>query len=159
MRIRTFEQLVEAARDRMSLTGALRHRPQPARWVLNMNGGCIHNMLNLGLYVYEPKSRRKPLPLEFQMRMLEQLGGGDPICSCGKKPLIFSSSWNTTYIICINPICARRPCVHGFTGWSSTPTTITAKGQFRALTIRKLLTNTSKINHDQHEYSTPNNQH
>jgi hypothetical protein len=57
MRIKTIEQLYQAAVDRRCVTiGMIHGKPTPAAWVINLQGSLLRNLFRDGIYLYKPKS-------------------------------------------------------------------------------------------------------
>lgn len=56
MKIKTLEDLYQAAQAKKAVTAGWIHRkPTPAAWVLSYQGHLIHQLLKDGIYLYKPK--------------------------------------------------------------------------------------------------------
>lgn len=57
MKIKTLEQLYQAALDRRSVTcGTIHRKPTSAAWVIRYQGGLLRDLFRDGIYLYKPKS-------------------------------------------------------------------------------------------------------
>lgn len=57
-RINTLEELYQAAQAKKAVTvGHIHRKPTPAAWVLSYQGHLIHQLLEIGIYIY---SKPKP---------------------------------------------------------------------------------------------------
>lgn len=63
MRIRSLEGLMQAVQRKKAVTcpshGIFRHRPLPAAWVINLSGAILNRLIIDGLFIYEPKAKRR----------------------------------------------------------------------------------------------------
>lgn len=56
----TLDGLMAAAYDRKSVIVPkyLGNRPQPAAWIVNLQGALIHRLIGYGMWIYTPKKKR-----------------------------------------------------------------------------------------------------
>lgn len=63
MKIKTLEQLYQAAQDRRAVTcGHIHRRPTPAAWVLAYQGRLLRDLFRAGIYLYASKNPKSKSP-------------------------------------------------------------------------------------------------
>ena len=59
MKIKTLEQLYQAANAKRAVTVGMIHRkPTPAAWVLSYQGSLLCHLFRTGIYLYKPANRK-----------------------------------------------------------------------------------------------------
>ena len=59
MKIKTLEQLYQAANAKRAVTVGMIHRnPTPAAWVLSYQGSLLRRLFQDGIYLYKPANRK-----------------------------------------------------------------------------------------------------
>jgi hypothetical protein len=59
VKIKTLEQLYQAALDRRSVTcGTIHRKPTPAAWVICYQGNLLRQLFQTGIYLYKPANRK-----------------------------------------------------------------------------------------------------
>ncbi len=60
MKIKTLEQLYQAANAKRAVTVGMIHRkPTPAAWVLSYQGSLLCKLFRTGIYLYKPANRKR----------------------------------------------------------------------------------------------------
>jgi hypothetical protein len=60
MKIKTLEQLYQAALDRRSVTcGRIHRKPTSAAWVICYQGNLLRQLFRTGIYLYKPANRKR----------------------------------------------------------------------------------------------------
>jgi hypothetical protein len=59
VKIKTLEQLYQAANAKRAVTVGMIHRkPTPAAWVLSYQGSLLCKLFRIGIYLYKPANRK-----------------------------------------------------------------------------------------------------
>ena len=60
MKIKTLEQLYQAAIAKKAVTVGMIHRkPTPAAWVICYQGNLLRQLFRTGIYLYKPTNRKR----------------------------------------------------------------------------------------------------
>jgi hypothetical protein len=60
VKIKTLEQLYQAANAKKAVTVGMIHRkPTPAAWVLSYQGNLLRQLFRDGIYLYKPANRKR----------------------------------------------------------------------------------------------------